>query len=182
MARLEEELKLTGGDPSVIQGLIAKIRAKAAPPPPERDTPALPSAPAPSVTPPPSQRRGPPPPAACAVSAAAGADGGRRGGGGVGSECVGGGRVRDFVYLRVHPEGFVCREAAPAAPREGLQGLQGLHGSLQGSLQGSRAERREAGVVLSWALEEKQHARRLLLASLRLRVSSLTGASVCLLY
>ena len=178
MARFEEELKLAGGDPSVIQGLIAKIRAKASTPPAERDTPALPSAPAPSVTPPPSQRRGPPPPAACAVSAAAGADGGMRGGGGVGEECVGGGKVRDFVYLRVHPEGFVCREAAPALPREGLQGLQG---SLQG-LQGSRAERLEAGVVLSWALEEKQHARRRLLSSLRLRVSSLTGTSVCLLY
>ena len=171
MARLEEELKLAGGDPSVIQGLIAKIRAKASNPPAERDTPSPPSAPAPSVTPPPSQRRGPPPPAACAVSAAAGADGGMRGGGGVGEECVGGGKVRDFVYLRVHPEGFVCREAAPALPREGLQGLQG-----------SRAERLEAGVVLSWALEEKQHARRQLLASLRLRVSSLTGTSVCLLY
>ena len=93
----------------------------------------------------------------------------------MGEECVGGARVRDFVYIRVHPEGFVCREAAPALPREGLQ--QGLQGSLQG-LQGSRAERLVAGVVLSWALEEKQHARRHLLASLRLR----TGTSVYLLY
>ena len=181
MARFEEELKLAGGDPSVIQGLIAKIRAKASNPPAERDTPSPSSALAPSVTPPPSQRRGPPPPAACAVSAAAGAAGGMQGGGGVREECVGVGRVRDFVYLRVHPEGFVCREAAPEAPALPREGLQGLQGSLQG-LQGSRVERLEAGVVLSWALEEKQHARRQLLASLRLRVSSLTGTSVCLLY